>query len=98
MTTTVEPYLALGRVVNAIVGALGPELVPSSQTMLRCEAVCAEMEAHPHPLARLESIYFKQRLILFAPHIVDPAVYLPFLVSQLSSQYPHVTFVVTMAI
>lgn len=39
----------LGQLVNAIIGALGPELKPGSPTMLRCEAVCAEMEVLINP-------------------------------------------------
>jgi hypothetical protein len=42
--STTSAYQVLGQLVNAIIGALGPELKPGSPTMLRCEAVCAEME------------------------------------------------------
>eukprot|EP01113_Clastostelium_recurvatum_P033815 TRINITY_DN4514_c0_g1_i5.p1 TRINITY_DN4514_c0_g1~~TRINITY_DN4514_c0_g1_i5.p1 ORF type:complete len:1605 (-),score=389.94 TRINITY_DN4514_c0_g1_i5:24-4304(-) len=80
-------YSHLGRVVNAIVGALGPELEPVSPTMHKCNAVCGELEAHSHPLVRYEAIAFKQRLIMFAPRVVQPQAIYPFLVSQLKSPY-----------
>eukprot|EP00026_Physarum_polycephalum_P000215 Phypoly_transcript_00215.p1 GENE.Phypoly_transcript_00215~~Phypoly_transcript_00215.p1 ORF type:complete len:1942 (+),score=349.45 Phypoly_transcript_00215:90-5915(+) len=85
--STTSAYQVLGQLVNAIIGALGPELKPGSPTMLRCEAVCAEMENHPNPLVRLEAIYFKQKLVLFAPHTADLVSFLPSMVAQFSSPF-----------
>lgn len=84
---SLEHYRCLGRVVYGIVHALGPELVPGSVIMQKCNAVNHELKRHWHPLIRLESIHFQQSLILFAPQTVDISETIQFLRAQFESPY-----------
>ena len=77
----------IGRIMNSIVGAVGPELRPDSQIFKICTVVLSDSKFYPHPLVQLESILFYQRLILFAPQAVNPATFTPLLQQQLSSPY-----------
>lgn len=84
---SLEHYRSLGRVVHGIVHALGPELVPGSVIMQKCNGVNHELKRHWHPLIRLEAIHFQQSLILFAPQIVDVSETIQFLRLQFESPY-----------
>eukprot|EP01116_Phalansterium_solitarium_P006469 TRINITY_DN18779_c0_g1_i1.p1 TRINITY_DN18779_c0_g1~~TRINITY_DN18779_c0_g1_i1.p1 ORF type:complete len:1950 (-),score=546.78 TRINITY_DN18779_c0_g1_i1:75-5924(-) len=82
---TVDDYRCLGRVVNALVQSLGPELQPTSSTMKRCNAAAAELRVHPDPLVQLEFLNLQQSLFLFAPHTVSVPAVLPYLKEHLPS-------------
>jgi hypothetical protein len=77
----------IGRVVNAIVSVLGPDLRPGSARFRRFTAITAELKAHPHDLVQQESLYFKQMLILFAPAAVDVPTLVLELRRELRSKY-----------
>eukprot|EP01133_Synstelium_polycarpum_P000461 gene461-552_t len=80
------PYQLLGRVVNSIVVAMGPELEHKKDVLAKCSSTCSIIERHESPQIRVESIYYKQKLILFAPATINETV-VPFLISQFKSPY-----------
>ncbi|EGC34467.1 hypothetical protein DICPUDRAFT_34947 [Dictyostelium purpureum] len=81
------PYYLLGRIVNSIVVALGPELETSKDIMNKCTSTCNIIEKSEDPLIRAESIYFNQKLIMFAPNTINTVTLIPSLISQLKSPY-----------
>jgi hypothetical protein len=79
---------ALGRVVNAVVAALGPELRVGSRAMLLSDAVCVgALQRHEHELVQLEAILYRQSLIMFAPQTVDEHDIVPRLRQYFASPY-----------
>ncbi|EGG20706.1 hypothetical protein DFA_00567 [Cavenderia fasciculata] len=84
--TGCPPYQQLGRIVNSIVVALGPELEHNKDVLSKCTTTCAVIEKNETPSTRVESIYYKQKLILFAPATVNESI-VPYLTSQFKSPY-----------
>jgi hypothetical protein len=41
--TSTDDYQLVGRIVHAVVHALGPELQATSKVMSRCSAICGEL-------------------------------------------------------
>jgi hypothetical protein len=79
---------ALGRVVNAVVAALGPELRAGSRAMVLSDAVCVgALQRHEHELVQLEAILYRQSLIMFAPQTIDERDVVPRLRAYFSSPY-----------
>jgi hypothetical protein len=79
---------ALGRVVNAVVAALGPELRVGSRAMALSDAVCVgALQRHEHELVQLEAILYRQSLIMFAPQTVDENDIVPRLRHHFASPY-----------
>ncbi|KAF2072320.1 hypothetical protein CYY_006354 [Polysphondylium violaceum] len=81
------PYQLLGRIVNSIVVALGPELETSKDIMAKCTGTCSIIEKSQDPLIKVESIYFYQKLIMFAPNTINVDTLVPQLIQQLKSPY-----------
>ncbi|EFA77401.1 hypothetical protein PPL_12617 [Heterostelium album PN500] len=81
------PYQLLGRVVNSIVIALGPELETNRDVLSKCTATCAIIKRHEIPVVRVESIYYLQKLIMFAPATVNESM-TQVLISQFKSPFP----------
>lgn len=55
---TLEHYRCLGRVVHGIVHALGPELVPGSEIMKKCNLVNFELKVTKHFLKKKKVLNF----------------------------------------
>ncbi|KAN0028776.1 hypothetical protein ACTFIV_010634 [Dictyostelium citrinum] len=81
------PYYLLGRIVNSIVVALGPEFESVKDIVSRCNNTCSIIEKSADPLIKAESIYFYQKLIMFAPNSINTTKLIPNLISQLKSPY-----------
>jgi len=62
--------ISIGRIVNALISAIGPELNPFDETMKRCEGLRSELECSPNVMARVEAVKFIQMLSVFAPQTV----------------------------
>ncbi|XP_020585694.1 LOW QUALITY PROTEIN: HEAT repeat-containing protein 5B [Phalaenopsis equestris] len=84
----VELRQEIGRIVNAIVAVLGPELVPGSTFFSRCKSVIAEISACPEISTLFESVRFTQQLVLFAPQAVSIHNHVQSLLPTLSSRQP----------
>jgi hypothetical protein len=83
----VDNQRALGRVVNAVVGALGPELRAGTREMRRCDAVCHTLARHTHALVQLETLHYLQSLLLFAPQTIEVSSVVPRLTAQFASAF-----------
>eukprot|EP01132_Coremiostelium_polycephalum_P005936 gene5936-7391_t len=81
------PFQLLGRIVNSIVVALGPELEHKKDIMQKCSSTCSIIQKNEDPSIRVESIYFYQKLILFAPNTINDGIVVPHLISQFKSPY-----------
>lgn len=79
---------SLGRLVNAIVAVIGPELSPGSSFFSRCKSVVAEITFGEEPAALLESVLFTQQLVLFAPQAVSFHTHVQTLTPTLWSKQP----------
>ncbi|CAL8466413.1 g5949 [Coccomyxa elongata] len=87
---------AVGRLANALVAVLGPELTLGSAAYCRCRAIIREMQAmagavgrpEDAPAAALETVSYAQMLVLFAPQAVPAAAHLPLLLDTLPSRQP----------
>ena len=82
-----------GRLANAMVAVLGPELRLGSRAYERCRALIREMAASggaggDEAAAGLERVLYAQQLALFAPHAAPAAAHLPLLLSTLRSRQP----------
>ncbi|KAJ6304890.1 hypothetical protein OIU78_020440 [Salix suchowensis] len=75
----------VGRLINAIVAVLGPELAPGSIFFSRCKSVIAEISYWQETATLLESVRFTQQLVLFAPQAVSVHTHVQTLLSTLSS-------------
>ncbi|XP_038720133.1 protein SWEETIE isoform X2 [Tripterygium wilfordii] len=84
----VDLQQGVGRLVNAIVAVLGPELAPGSIFFSRCKAVVAEISSSQETATMLESVRFAQQLVLFAPQAVSVHSHVQTLLSTLSSRQP----------
>ncbi|KAL7606152.1 hypothetical protein Lser_V15G19771 [Lactuca serriola] len=78
----------VGRLINAIVAVLGPELHPGSIFFSRCKSVIAEISTQQETATLLESVRFTQQLVLFAPQAVTVHTHVKVLLSTLSSRQP----------
>ena len=63
-------YPAVGRLVNAMVAVLGPDLSPTSSVFSRCKSIVADMSSVQEAAAQLECVLYSQQLVLFAPQAV----------------------------
>ncbi|KAL2632357.1 hypothetical protein R1flu_017043 [Riccia fluitans] len=78
----------IGRLVNAVVAVLGPELAPGSSLFSRCKALVAEISTENEPAAQLECVLFTQQLALFAPRAVPVHAHVQTLRPTLTSRQP----------
>ncbi|KAL4652128.1 hypothetical protein ACB092_01G210800 [Castanea dentata] len=83
----VELQQGVGRLINAIVAVLGPELAPGSIFFSRCKSVVAEITCQ-ETATMLESVRFTQQLVLFAPQAVSVHLHVQTLLPTLSSRQP----------
>ncbi|XP_002158974.1 HEAT repeat-containing protein 5B isoform X1 [Hydra vulgaris] len=90
-SSAIEVHHCLGKCVNALITAIGPELQDDSKKMLRtrmfCMSACSIMQNHPDSFVQSESIHCLQQLHLFAPDLVNLSSLVPFLCNILLS--PH---------
>ncbi|KAK3035229.1 hypothetical protein RJ639_033863 [Escallonia herrerae] len=84
----VELQQGVGRLINAIVAVLGPELAPGSIFFSRCKSVVAEISSQRETATLLESVRFTQQLVLFAPQAVTVHSHVQTLLPTLSSRQP----------
>lgn len=84
----VDLQQGVGRLINAIVAVLGPELAPGSIFFSRCKSVVAEISSWQETATLLESVRFTQQLVLFAPQAVSVHSHVQTLLSTLSSRQP----------
>ncbi|XP_062009645.1 protein SWEETIE isoform X1 [Rosa rugosa] len=78
----------VGRLINAIVAVLGPELAPGSIFFSRCKSVISEISSGQETATMLESVRFTQQLVLFAPQAVSVHTHVQTLLPTLSSRQP----------
>ncbi|XP_023550989.1 protein SWEETIE isoform X2 [Cucurbita pepo subsp. pepo] len=78
----------VGRLINAVVAVLGPELAPGSIFFSRCKSVVAEISSWQEASIMLESVRFTQQLALFAPQAVSVRTHLQVLLPTLVSKQP----------
>lgn len=86
----------VGRMTNAMVAVLGPELTPDGDNFRICKSLMRLMEpakadqslveAGLSTLAALESVLYAQQLVLFAPHAVPTEKHLPILMVSLQTK------------
>ncbi|XVF71655.1 hypothetical protein PTKIN_Ptkin12aG0057000 [Pterospermum kingtungense] len=84
----VDLQQGVGRLINAIVAVLGPELAPGSIFFSRCKSVVAEISSSEETATLLESVRFTQQLVLFAPHAASVHSHVQTLLLTLSSRQP----------
>ncbi|KAK4799124.1 hypothetical protein SAY86_024489 [Trapa natans] len=84
----VDLQQGVGRLINAIVAALGPELSPGSIFFSRCKSVITEISSWQETATALESVRFTQQLVLFAPQAVPVHSHVQNLLPTLSSRQP----------
>ncbi|KAG6716276.1 hypothetical protein I3842_04G041200 [Carya illinoinensis] len=84
----VELQQGIGRLINAIVAVIGPELAPGSIFFTRCKSVVAEISSCQETATMLESVRFTQQLVLFAPQAVSVHSHVQNLLPTLSSRQP----------
>ncbi|KAJ1443259.1 Armadillo-type fold [Sesbania bispinosa] len=85
----VDVQQGVGRLINAIVTVLGPELVPGSIFFSRSKSTIAEISCWQETSTMLESARFTQQLVLFAPQAVSVHSHVQTLLSTLSSRQPN---------
>ncbi|PIA63576.1 hypothetical protein AQUCO_00201132v1 [Aquilegia coerulea] len=78
----------IGRLINAIVAVLGPELSPGSIFFSRCKSVVAEISSGQETSTLHESVRFTQQLVLFAPQAVSMHAHVRTLLPTLTSRQP----------
>ncbi|KAL6961018.1 hypothetical protein U1Q18_038781 [Sarracenia purpurea var. burkii] len=92
----VDLQQGVGRLINAIVAVLGPELVPGSIFFSRCKSVIAEISCRQETATLTEydcpffllNVRFTQQLVLFAPQAVTVHSHVQTLIRTLSSRQP----------
>ncbi|KAL6520096.1 hypothetical protein OROHE_017239 [Orobanche hederae] len=84
----VDLQQAVGRLINAIVAIIGPELTPGSIFFSRCKSAVAEVSSCQETATFLESVSFTQQLVVFAPQAVTVHSHLVTLLPTLSSRQP----------
>ena len=89
---------AVGRLSNAIVAALGPEYVLGSNAYETCRSIINELRAtdlngirlpDDAVASALESVFYSQMLVLFAPNAWPTSQHISVLVSTLPSRQPQ---------
>ncbi|KMZ65322.1 hypothetical protein ZOSMA_329G00030 [Zostera marina] len=83
---SVDLRQCIGRLINAIVAVLGPELSPGSTFFSRCKSVVAETSSGLETSTLLEYVRFTQQLVLFAPQAVSVHSHIQTLLPTLSSR------------
>ncbi|GBG62555.1 hypothetical protein CBR_g31193 [Chara braunii] len=86
--STPQLWQCVGRVVNAMIAVLGPELVPGSPVFSRCKSIVAEISTAVEPAAQLECVLYAQQLVLFAPQAVPAHDIVQTLRATLTSRQP----------
>lgn len=82
--TNRDVFVSLGKLLNAIIAFLGPELQTASDIRIACLSTCSVMEKHTDPVIRAEAIACMQCVHLFAPkHGVSMNTLVPFLLESL---------------
>ncbi|CAJ1844997.1 unnamed protein product [Sphenostylis stenocarpa] len=84
----VDIQQGVGRLINAIVTVLGPELAPGSIFFSRSKSAITEISSWQETSTMLESARFTQQLVLFAPQAVSVHSHVQTLLSTLSSRQP----------
>ncbi|KAL7101750.1 hypothetical protein ACP275_08G074200 [Erythranthe tilingii] len=84
----VDMQQAVGRLINAIVAIIGPELSPGSIFFSRCKSAVAEISSCQETATLLESARFTQQLVLFAPQAVTVHSHVLTLLPTLFSRQP----------
>ncbi|KAH0449198.1 hypothetical protein IEQ34_022998 [Dendrobium chrysotoxum] len=88
----VELRQEIGRIVNAVVAVLGPELAPGSTFFSRCKSVISEISSCSEISTLFESVRFTQQLVLFAPQAVSIHSHVQSLLPTLSSRQPSLRY------
>ena len=78
-----EIYPIFGRILNALLGVIGPELQDSSKLRDICLNLFEQLKNDSDPLVVVEAIRCIQNFIMFAPKHVDIPIIIPFLQKQL---------------
>lgn len=84
----VELHQGLGRLINAIVAVIGPELSPGSIFFTRCKSVISEISSCQETATLLESARFTQQLAIFAPQATSVHSHVQTLLPTLCSRQP----------
>ncbi|XP_021759988.1 protein SWEETIE-like isoform X1 [Chenopodium quinoa] len=84
----VDLQQGIGRLINAIVAVLGPELAPGSIFFSHCKSVIAEISSCEETATLLENVRFSQQLVLFAPQALSVHSHVQTLLPTLSSRQP----------
>ncbi|GLT41167.1 hypothetical protein SLA2020_152510 [Shorea laevis] len=84
----VDLQQGVGRLINAIVAVLGPDLAPGSIFFSRCKSVVAEISSSQETATLLESVRFTQQLVLFASQTASVHTHVQTLLLTLSSRQP----------
>ncbi|CAA0839600.1 HEAT repeat-containing protein, partial [Striga hermonthica] len=84
----VDLQQAVGRLINAVVAIIGPELAPGSIFFSRCKSAVAEISSSQETATLLESVRFTQQLVVFAPQAVTVHTHVLTLRPTLSSRQP----------
>ncbi|KNA19796.1 hypothetical protein SOVF_058220 [Spinacia oleracea] len=84
----VDLQQGIGRLINAIVAVLGPELAPGSIFFSHCKSVIAEISSCEETATLLENVRFTQQLVLFAPQALSVHSHVQTLLPTLSSRQP----------
>ncbi|KAI9105684.1 armadillo-type protein [Phlyctochytrium arcticum] len=79
-----EVFPAIGRILYALVGVIGPELQMSSKVRELCFSMYELLKSDEDPFVVAEAIRCIQHFILFAPKSVDIFELIPFLQLQLA--------------
>jgi hypothetical protein len=81
--SNVEVYPALGRILHALVGVIGPELQDSPKLRDICFNLFEQLKNDSDPFVVVEAIRCIQNFIMFAPKHIDLPSIIPFLQSKL---------------
>ncbi|CAO2817215.1 unnamed protein product [Amaranthus hypochondriacus] len=84
----VDLQQGIGRLINAIVSVLGPELASGSIFFSHCKSVIAEISSCEETATLLENVRFTQQLVLFAPQALSVHSHVQTLLPTLSSRQP----------
>eukprot|EP00898_Chlorokybus_atmophyticus_P004036 jgi/Chlat1/4633/Chrsp3S05591 len=86
-TGSCQPHATAGRLVNAAVAVLGPELSPTSPLLAQCQGLVEQVAAaaETDPCVHLECVLYAQQLALFSPDRTITAAVVPTLRSRLAA-------------
>ncbi|KAL8161118.1 hypothetical protein V2J09_012607 [Rumex salicifolius] len=87
-----ELHQGLGRLINAIVAVIGPELSPGSIFFSRCKSVISEISSCQETATLLESARFTQQLAIFAPQATTVHSHMQTLLPTLCSRQPTLRY------